>query len=430
MQYEAHRRHLLLTMTTARSTQLTSFYQTPASPRLDYIDGLRGLAMLMVLFYHCWLFNGVWHVNLTLGHHIVDLTSIFGLGHIGVNLFLLLSGFCLYWPFVNQSASGNLRREPTLREFAKKRMWRILPPYYVTLLLFGSLAAWQDHSFPHLYYLLHWLSWHSVMLHNLRPDYIVSINGSLWSLGLESQLYVLFPILVEAYRRFPPRLVLLSVLIFNVAYRFAVSHGGFALTDGTDYVLAYSIFGRCFEFALGMFIASIIAQYHREHRFSLRATDALLLLVFPFALLEMHRGHFQTWTDIMWGLVFAALLLDACRPHTYLHRVLSSPWLTQMGFFSYSVYLIHLPVILMLGSIVVQRHFSNFQTILFQFLAIPLILVLGYLFHLAFERPFLRSPQAKSKSPIIKLSQPPMMPSEIPQSSKASCMSGLVDRDD
>ncbi len=73
--------------------------------RLEFIDGLRGLAMLMVLLFHCWVFGGQWHVNVPLGHHTVNLCALFGIGHIGVGLFLVLSGFCLYWPFVKPGAA-------------------------------------------------------------------------------------------------------------------------------------------------------------------------------------------------------------------------------------------------------------------------------------------------------------------------------------
>src|SRR5260221_5207081 len=92
--------------------------------------------MLMVLMAHCWWFIGAWQVNLPLGRHPINLAGIFLYGHVGVNLFLLLSGFCLYWPFVKAGA----RREPTLAEFARKRCRRILPAYYVTLLLFGVIT--------------------------------------------------------------------------------------------------------------------------------------------------------------------------------------------------------------------------------------------------------------------------------------------------
>ena len=146
---------------------------SPPAPRLHFIDGLRGMAMLMVLLSHCWLYGGQWTVILPLGTRSVNLASILAYGNTGVNLFLVLSGFCLYWPFVKDRA----RREPTLWEFAKKRCRRILPPYYAALVLFGAplfLMALRHHSHSEIVFAWKWLWLHVLMAHNLNPDYVIS----------------------------------------------------------------------------------------------------------------------------------------------------------------------------------------------------------------------------------------------------------------
>ena len=375
---------------------------SPSAPRLHFIDGLRGLAMLMVLLYHCWLFGGAWAVGVTLGKHELNFAQILSFGHIGVNLFLVLSGFCLYWPFVK----AGKRREPTLWEFAQKRCRRILPPYYVTLLIFGGLAmipAWQHHSLPEMGYVVRWLMFHAVMLHNLRPEYVSNLNGSLWSLGLEFQLYILFPVLVEAYRRFNARGVLLVVLAFCTAYRFFLVRGNYLPDDSAGYVLAYSVFGRCFEFALGMFAAALVSRWHTEQKSPLCWTDGLLpLILVPAAILDGRHGHFQTLTDAMWGLVFAALLLAGSRPGGLAHRALSGRALVSLGIFSYSVYLIHLPLVMALGDYSIA-HFSNTGQVLFALLLVaPLMIALGYVFFLLFERPFLNAPRRAAPTLVLE----------------------------
>ena len=379
-------------------TAATGLLEVRSAPRLHYIDGLRGLAMLMVLLYHCWIFGGMWSIGPTLGGHHFNVAPILGFGHIGVNLFLVLSGFCLYWPFVK----GGTKREPTLWEFARKRCRRILPPYYVTLILFSAVPLVQalySHDAAASHYTLNWLLLHALMLHNTRPEYVLSINGSLWSLALEFQLYILFPVLVEAYRRFNARGVLLTVLLVCTVYRSFLVWDHYTPDDGSGYVLAYSIFGRGFEFALGMFTALMIARWHKEQKSPLRWADALLpSVVIPLAVLDGRHGHFQALTDAMWGLLFAALLLAGSRTGTRLHHVLSHRLLVGLGLFSYSVYLIHLPLVIALGEFA-MHHLSNTQNVLFQlFLVIPLMLGLGYLFHLLFERPFMSAPRDRDPS--------------------------------
>lgn len=348
--------------------------------------------MLMVLTYHCWLFGGMWVVALPLGRHAVNLAAVFSFGHVGVNLFLVLSGFCLYWPFVK----ANRKPEPTLWQFAKKRCRRILPPYYAALVLFGGLAlarAIRVHDASAMVYALNWLWIHALMAQNLRPGYVLSINGSLWSLALEFQLYILFPVFVEAYRRFNARGVLWTTLLFCSAYRLFLVRGHFLPDDVDGYVLAYSVFGRCFEFALGMFTALLVARQHAEKRSLLVPGDFVVLAaVIIGAVVDGRHGHFQTLTDAMWGLLFAALLLAGSRAQSFTHRALSQKFLVELGIFSYSVYLIHLPLVFALGQYV-AHHFSNLGQILFMLLAVaPLMLCLGYVFHLLFERPFMNMP--------------------------------------
>ena len=67
----------------------------PAAPRLLYVDGLRGLGMLMVLTYHCWVHPVGVPVRVPLLGGAVDVTAPLHLGYLGVHLFLVLSGFCL-----------------------------------------------------------------------------------------------------------------------------------------------------------------------------------------------------------------------------------------------------------------------------------------------------------------------------------------------
>ena len=364
--------------------------------RLHFVDGLRGLAMLMVLLYHCWLFGGQWHLTVPLGRGSIDLAEVLSFGHVGVNLFLVLSGFCLYWPFTKAG-----RPEPTLWEFAKKRCRRILPPYYAVLVLCGGAAlvqALRDHDPAAAHYTLNWLWMHALMAQNLRPGYVLTINGSLWSLALEFQLYILFPVLVAAFRRFSSRRVLWAVLAFCSAFRFIVARGQFVPDDNLGYVLAYSVFGRAFEFALGMLVAQLVARRQSERPLRLHPADYVLATaVIAIAVADGRHGHFRTLTDAMWGLLFGALLLAASRPGSLLHRMLSGRVLINLGIFSYSVYLIHLPLVIALGAAVERRHLSNAVEVVIQLLfMVPLVLGLGYLFHLLFEKPFMNAPKSRA----------------------------------
>ncbi len=380
-----------------------------SSRRLQFVDGLRGCAMLMVLLYHCWLFGGQWTISLPLPGRPLHISSVLSLGHVGVNLFLVLSGFCLYWPF----AQGG-RREPSLKEFAKRRCRRILPPYYAALLLLG-VPAWLAGQWGHNpqlsgSYMARWLGLHALMLHNLRPEYVLALNGALWSLALESQLYVLFPALVEAYRRVRPSVVLLAVLAVSSAYRYVVASGPYLVGDEEGYVLAYSVFGRCFEFALGMYAATLVSRRQAGRKLELGALlPVVAAAVVALAIWDGRHGHFRTLTDAMWGVLFAGLLVWSARPGCAPNRVLSGRWIAGCGVFSYSVYLIHLPLVTAAGSWAASRGFTNAANIVFQVgLVAPAVIGLGYLFHLRFEKPFMiHAPRRDPPQPALAVIRAP-----------------------
>lgn len=357
----------------------------PPAPRLHFIDGLRGLAMLMVLCFHMALFGGGWGAA----------NSVFSYGYVGVNLFLVLSGFCLYWPFAATLPGRLPRREPTLWQFAQKRCRRILPPYYVALLFFWAVllldVATHHHfhedatNFRHVFLSL---AWHLVMLHNLRPEYALSIDGVFWSLALEFSLYILFPLLVEGFRRMGPWLTIAVVLAINLAWGEAVRGIAPYMSNTQAFVLNNSLPGRCFEFAAGMAAARLIAGGRMS--------------VLPAALLWLGTAAAAVWAtgqcgavtaipNILWGLSFAALLTAAATPQGWLHRALSARWLVTLGVFSYSVYLIHLPLTKLLTALALHYHLP---AVPFGLLVIlPACLTLGYVFFLKFEKPLLRSPK-------------------------------------
>jgi peptidoglycan/LPS O-acetylase OafA/YrhL len=369
--------------------------QEPAA-RMGYVDGLRGTAMLMVLLYHSFVFFPFLHNMRSHSLPFINL-DILWKAHFGVNLFLLLSGFCLYWPFLNLKPG---KKEPTLLEFAKRRSRRILPPYYVALALFGGLAILQvvtHHQIYHhhltLHYLATWSALHLLMLHNMRTEYVVAIDAPLWSLALECQLYVMFPIFVEAYRKFDKRIVLLAVLVLSSAFRIYLQH----YTQRSDYselfVLPYSVFGRCFEFALGMYIASVIAGWHRGGVSPLNLkTIAFLAAMFACSFIDSHA-----LIDVKWGIGFALLILVSCYPGTLLHRLLERRGIVFLGKFSYSTYLIHQTLIMGVGGWILHHHHSLLINLTIVLASLGSILGISYAYHLLFEKPFM-VPAAKSQA--------------------------------
>ncbi len=139
--------------------------------RLEYIDGLRAVACLLVILCHL---DGLapWQIPINLAGHEVPINSheIY-LGYVGVNLFLVLSGFCLYWPLVRPDKKS----EPSLAEFAKRRARRILPPYYIAC-AFAAFIAVDSHE-KTVAFALKRFGIHLALLQTSVPGYFGKILG-------------------------------------------------------------------------------------------------------------------------------------------------------------------------------------------------------------------------------------------------------------
>jgi peptidoglycan/LPS O-acetylase OafA/YrhL len=167
-----------------------------ATPKqhLGYLDGLRGLAALFVVFHHAYFqVGGQSYITGAIG----SLSKVFSYGRYPVDLFIVLSGFCLMLPIVK--GDGTLRGGAL--NFFRRRAWRILPTYYLALLFSWALGA-SIISQP-LGYL--WggsvpvsgksILTHLLLVHDIFGDN-TNINYAFWSIAVEWRIYFLFPLLV------------------------------------------------------------------------------------------------------------------------------------------------------------------------------------------------------------------------------------------
>ena len=174
---------------------------------VDVVDGIRGLTVLMVLWFHFWQqtwfmpnyptpwlsFLGI--TNLTPSH-------IRWVGYIFVDMMVLLSAFCLTLPVARSMLLGEGMDDACA--FYKKRFARIYPSYLLAVLIsFGFQIYWNH--YPTVSYAVRDLISHLTFTHMFRADTYVyaPINGVLWTVGLEVWFYVLFPLLVKLFRKSP-----------------------------------------------------------------------------------------------------------------------------------------------------------------------------------------------------------------------------------
>src|SRR5579872_5812645 len=190
--------------------------------RLDALDGLRGIAIGLVVWYHLW--QVTW---LEPRAGSVSLLFIPIAGFLGVELFFFLSAFCLSYPYVRAYFEGTA--PPGLRHFAYRRFIKIFPSYTISIAAVIAIAAlpgakdswganiqWttpQAAAFD--------LASHLTFVHTLFGDTYSSINGVLWTLGIEVQYYVIFPLLIFLVLR-APLSVAGTMTAIAIAYRIRI----------------------------------------------------------------------------------------------------------------------------------------------------------------------------------------------------------------
>src|SRR5262249_53052417 len=150
-----------------------------------------------------------------------------------------------------------------LRTFAVRRARRILPPYFAAVALFSLLPLWNPWAvYVHRVPTALELGSHLLLVHNLFPSTVLSIDGPLWSLALDAQLYVAFPVLVGLFRHVGAKWFLAAVLAFSLTFRLAAWEllDGKSLPFESQFALMGALPGHLFEFSAGMAAAYLITR--------------------------------------------------------------------------------------------------------------------------------------------------------------------------
>jgi peptidoglycan/LPS O-acetylase OafA/YrhL len=320
--------------------------------RLDYLDGLRALAALYVVAFHA--FGFVDKNALSVWGHLAG--RVLAFGHDAVAVFIVLSGYCLMLPAA-RARDGSLGRGTA--DYFARRAWRILPPYYATLALSLAVIAavpalqaptgtvWDD-SNPA--FSTGALLTHLLLVHNVFPEWVHRIDGPLWSVATEWQIYFFFPLmLLPLWRRTGAAGALAVAVPLGYAPLFVVP---------APAATAIPWYLGCFT--LGMVAAGIGFADRPLERF-LRGSVPWGLLAGGLAAfcgvagLVFARIWFrhQPVTDAIVALTTATLLVH-CTAHASGAAAgrkpaallfLGSRPMVAVGRFSYSLYLIHLPVL-------------------------------------------------------------------------------------
>jgi peptidoglycan/LPS O-acetylase OafA/YrhL len=372
-------------------------------PYLASIDHLRACAVLLVVFFHGNIVlsqvigpprpdNGWWYSLNPIS------TAVFE-GHTGVTLFMVLSGFIF--------TTGTLGRQISWSRFMGNRLLRIYP-MFLLVTMFAIAAKPGSFSFLGLVQTL-------VGLGN-EPGAVSADNltsGVAWAIAVEMQFYLVFPLLNRILSQFGMRvfLRLLAAIVVLRGLAWAVSP-----TRDAVNMLFYNIAGRIDHFMIGMIAAWLFVRYRDRFVGAWKLVAAVTLaIVMLWAFNQLHGTANATtawrllWVDVeacVWALVvlvYAATVRSA------------KPWsrlVARFGEASFSMYLLHIPVIDLL-----HRHqwwikvpgFSAVDnaTLTTLVIVVPVTTVLSFITFAGVEKPFLSLRMKYLSDPVDPVEAPP-----------------------
>jgi len=305
--------------------------------RIQSLDALRGFAALFVMMYH---------ITMQSTPHsapAIAFKQLFSLGWSGVDLFFVLSGFLITGLLVEAKGSTNY-----FRVFYARRALRILPLYYVTLIVLfgGPLFVKLPHDFvvP-----LRDQLWFWVYLQNFHwlGSKFAGLTGPLWSLAIEEQFYLVWPLLILLASRKQALWLCAGCLALSVGYR------TFALNSTLHLDTYYSTQARLDGLSIGSAITLLAADpgwLTRIRRIvPAIAIGSTVMLATSGLKLSGTHGPFYPLLYLSVALIYGCLLIVALRTDfSGPAKILRSRFLRFYGRYSYALYVVHVPIMTVL----------------------------------------------------------------------------------
>jgi peptidoglycan/LPS O-acetylase OafA/YrhL len=366
--------------------------------RLDVLDGLRGIAVLLVLWYH------VWEVS-WLPAPLASLQFIPETGFIGVHLFFFLSGFVITYPFLRAQATG--RTPPTWGHFAWRRFIKIVPSYLLSIAIAYAIGytagqstgapAWKE------------LVTHLLFIHTWWQQTDGAINGVLWTLAVEVEFYCVFPLIMWCFSR-RPIVTALGMIAISLAWR-NCTHA--CCLSSSFALMIENLPGYLDIFAFGMLTSLAFVRVGDRARTSnvryaglaiaVAGSIALVVLLqnlFDFRTVDQWSMVWQVDKRTLFGAAFAAIAFGFLISPRWWQVLLANPPLRFLAFISYNLYLYHQIV----ARELLKWHVPPFQgdphldpqwQIQYTLVAFAAAIAQAALFTYCFERPLLKIPQPR-----------------------------------
>ena len=348
-------------------------------PHIRHLDGLRALAAFFVVLSHCDVVT-----NRATLHNVRWLEPQEFVGNLCVPTFIVLSGYLLALPLVKTGALPG-----GTEAYLRRRGRRILPAYLFALAFSAFIAIRVTHE-TEIYTLATNSFIASVfLLHDFVPP-APDFNAPLWSIAVEWHIYFTLPLLAWAWRRWGALRGVTGAACLAFLGIFASHHLGRPTLVFHFYVMFYTGCGAAW-------VSQATAPRAALYR-SLPWPTISVALVALFTCLCAGEGIWEfsrhvDYLSLVWAGILATALIALAGPQpSRVRELLSAGPLTRAAGFSYSLYLLHWPVLAVVSGLWLSPKMSFAAHYwLMVLIGLPTSCLLAYISSLVFERPFLGS---------------------------------------
>jgi peptidoglycan/LPS O-acetylase OafA/YrhL len=370
---------------TAATPRAQSEARADSAGKEHVIDAMRGFAALLVAYFHCrqveWVGMQAFHQSVghafSLNSIAAYLTFPIAWGSAGVPIFFVISGYCIH-----RGGALRLAGNPAYRldtgNFWVRRFARIYPVLLAALVLTFALD-WFSLQLPPVSHKIREIGLQAFLVNLFSLQGVAGktfgSNGALWTLSLEVQFYAIYPLLFALRRRIGMTSVLAIVAVINVVSAYVLER------HDIQFFTSY-----WFSWTLGAWIADARARRAPQARSSVW----LYALAAGFVALGCAAFHFGQYGAFqLWAIGFAFYLYKALeRGNADRGPAFGTRLLGRFGDFSFSLYLIHLPIFVLLSSLLFRSslQMSIWPSFGYMLVAVPV----AYVFYRLVELPAMK----------------------------------------